>query len=201
MPDKDMFGDMKRAKEEEYFKKKEKELIEKLKRRAALEAERRDLAAATGIADEESLATLQDLGFTRDTVQLLHLAPLVYVAWVEGGVSRRERDLILEAARLRGIEEGSPAHSQLTGWLAHRPEDDFIEKTLGVIGVLVESLPEEQREASKRDLFSYCERVAAASGGILGIGRRISDEEQAALKEISASLERDHTRAASDLLK
>lgn len=201
MPDRDIFGDMKHAKEEEYFRKKEKELIAKLRRRVALEAERRDLAAATGIADEEALTTLQDLGYTRDTVELLHLVPLVYVAWAEGGVSRRERDLILGAARLRGIAEGGTAHSQLTAWLDHRPEDDFFEKTLEVIGVIVGSLPEEEREASKRDLFSYCERVAAASGGILGIGRKISHEERAALKEISANLERDHTSAASSLLK
>lgn len=201
MPDRDSFGDMRRGKEEEYFKKKEKELIENLKRKAALELERRALAEATGIADEGVLATLQELGYTRETVELLHLVPLVYVAWAEGGVSSRERRLIIEAARLRGIAEGSAAHARLIGWLDHRPEDEFFEKTLEVISALVAALPEEEREASKRDLFSYSARVAAASGGILGIGRKVSDEEETVLKEISASLERDYKTATSKLLK
>src|SRR5574342_691440 len=107
MQDKDAFSDMKRAKEDDYFRQKERELIEKLKQRATAETARQQLAEAIGIADEDVLQDLHELGYTRDTVSLLHLVPLVYVAWAEGSVSRAESALILEAARLRGVKEGT----------------------------------------------------------------------------------------------
>ncbi len=61
-------------------------------------------------------------------------------------------------------------------------------------------MPQERREAGRRDLLSYCAEVAAASGGILGLGRKISDEEQSLLERIAAELERDHAAAAKGVL-
>jgi hypothetical protein len=199
MPDKDTFSEMKRAKEEEYFKKKEMELIEAMKRRAEAERARQELADASGIADDEALQTLHDLGYTRDTVRLLHLVPLVYVAWAEGRVSPAERDLIFEAARLHGVADATPAHQQLSDWLERRPSHDFFEDTLRVIGHLVRSQGDETGGAGL-DLLSYCERVAEASGGILGLGK-VSAEEDAALARISRAFERSHKSAVDDALK
>ena len=50
-----IFDDRKKALEEEYFRKKEQELIEKLKQRARVEADREGLAEATGITNEQIL--------------------------------------------------------------------------------------------------------------------------------------------------
>ena len=66
-------------------------MIAKLQQRTHEEAGRRNLAERTGVADDEVLRDLEALGYTSDTVMLLHLAPLVQVAWAEGGVSERER--------------------------------------------------------------------------------------------------------------
>jgi hypothetical protein len=200
MSDKDAFGEMRRGKEEEYFKRKEKELLDKLKERRRLEAEREGLAQAVGTADEAVLRDLQELGYTRETVSLLHLAPLVYVAWAEGSVSKAEHDLIVKAARARGIEEGSAADRELARWLEKKPSDEFFRATLRIIGHLAGSQAgEEQTGAS--DLFSYCRRVAAASGGILGLGAKVSGEEERVLMEISAALERSHQAAARKLME
>jgi hypothetical protein len=46
-----------RALEAEYFRKREQELIEKLRRRAAAEAELHRLGEQAGVADEESCRT------------------------------------------------------------------------------------------------------------------------------------------------
>lgn len=108
------------------------------------------------------------LGYTPETVMLLHLVPLVQMVWAEGHVSDRERDLIIEAARSPGIEAGSPADRQLAGWLTERPSDELFEKTLGAIGAVLQARPAEEREASRRDLLSYCTAIASASGGVLG---------------------------------
>jgi hypothetical protein len=43
------------------------------------------------------------LGYVPETVMLLHLVPLVQMAWADGGVSNPERALIVEAARAPGI--------------------------------------------------------------------------------------------------
>ncbi len=53
MADNELFGDRRRSREEEYFRRQEQELIEKLKQRAREEATRRKMAERTGVADEE----------------------------------------------------------------------------------------------------------------------------------------------------
>ena len=94
---------------EEYFHRKEQELIEKLRKRREAEAQMKELAEASGIPNEDILKTLQDLGYTRDTVSLLHLMPLISVAWADNKVSGPEREMILEAARLHGVAEDGAA--------------------------------------------------------------------------------------------
>lgn len=195
MADTDALSLRRRALEEEYFRKKEQELIEKLRRRGEEAAKRRQLGERVGVADEEILKDLQALGYTPETVMLLHLVPLVQVAWAEGDVSDRERDLIVEAARSRGIEQGSAADRQLADWLTTRPGDDIFQATLRAIGAMLEARPSEEREAGQRDLLAYCTAIASASGGILGFGK-VSDQEQQLLARISQELERHHGEAA-----
>jgi tellurite resistance protein len=174
-----------KALEEEYFHRKEKELLEKLKKRRTTEGHLKDLSEATGTASEEVLQSLHELGYTRDTVALLHLVPLVNVAWADGKVSGPEHKMILEAARLRGVEESSPAYDQLEDWLQNRPDADLFDQTLRVIG----HLAEEGHESD--DTLTQALAVASASGGILGLGNKVSSEEQALLERIAAALSKD----------
>ena len=201
MVDRDAFKDRKRAQEEDFFKRQEQELIEKMRRKAEAAAERRQMAEATGITDEEIISNLQELGYNRDTVSLLHLVPLVEVAWADDGVSARERELILEVAKSRGMEEGSPAHQQLSEWLTHCPEPEFFERTLRVIRALLESLPPDQREKGARDLVSYSTSIAQASGGFLGLGQKVSPEERAAIERLAKELESMHGDAVKRVAK
>ena len=194
MSDKELFGDRRRSREEEYFRRQEKELIEKLQQRGREEATRRRMAERTGVADEELLRDLQALGYTPETVMLLHLVPLLQMAWAEGSVSDRERDLIIEAARARGIDKDSPADHQLTAWLASRPSDELFEKTLRAVGTILQARPPEEREASQLDLLSRLTAIASASGGILGFGK-VSPQEKQVLARISEEMERAHGSA------
>jgi tellurite resistance protein len=189
--DKEFLGDRRRTQEEEYFQRREQELIAKLQRRGREEETRRRLAERTGVADQKILRDLETLGYTPETVMLLHLVPLLQVAWAEGRVSDREQALIIEVARARGIEAGSAADSQLATWLATRPSADFFEGTLRAIGAILQARPPEEREASRRDLLSCCTAIASASGGIVGLGK-MSPQERKVLARISQELE--HTR-------
>jgi hypothetical protein len=189
----EFMGDRRRVQEEEYFRRKEQELIEKLQQRGREEATRRRMAERTGVADEEVLKNLQELGFTPDTVMLLHLVPLLQMAWAEGGVSDRERDLIVEAARAHGIEPGSVADQQLTAWLAERPSDALFERALGAVAAILHARTSDERESSQRDLVSRLTSIASASGGILGFGK-VSAEEQRVLTRVSEEIARARGR-------
>jgi hypothetical protein len=186
--ERDAFADRGKGLEEEYFRKREQELVEKLRRRADEDATKQRLGEQAGVADEEILRDLQALGYTPETVAVLHLMPLVQVAWAEGGVSDRERELIVEAARARGIEAGTPADAQLSEWLTARPSEALFERNLRVIRAILAARPAAEGEASRSDLLATATAIAEASGGVLGF-RSVSSEERALLARISSELE------------
>lgn len=188
MTDKDAFSERGRTLEEDYFRRREREVIEKMRRSAAADSQRRQLGEQAGVADEEVLRDLQDLGYTPETVMLLHLVPLLQMAWAEGSVSDKERDLIVQAARSRGIAPGSTADGQLHRWLTQRPSEELFDKTLRAIRAILQARSPEERAASERDLLSLSTAIASASGGIFGMGA-VSEDERAILARISAQLE------------
>jgi tellurite resistance protein len=189
MAEKEFLGDRRRIQEEEYFQKREQELIARFQQRSREDIARRRMSERAGVADEEILRELETLGYTYETVMLLHIVPLLQMAWAEGGVSDAERALIIEAARARRIEEGSAADRQLSTWLTTRPSADFFEHTLRAISAILQIRPPDEREDSERDLLAYCMAIASASGGILGFGK-VSPEEQEVFARISQAIER-----------
>src|SRR5512145_2731329 len=92
-----------RSKEEEYFLRAEAELLEKVRARAAREAEIRAMGEHHGVEDPEILKALEEAGFDRNTVQVLHLVPILQIAWVDGEVTKAEREEILRIAAARGV--------------------------------------------------------------------------------------------------
>jgi hypothetical protein len=201
MSEKDVFAQRKTGLEEEYFRKKEQELLELIRRRSALQDESKELAEATGIADEEILATLREMGYTRETVGLLHLVPLVQVAWASGSVTPRERELVLRLSEWRGVRKDSPAWEQLNIWLDERPSEDFFLRTLRIIRRLLDSQTMKEKVTGRMDLISFCIRIANASGGFLGIGSNISEGEQTALDQIVEELNRRNPEAARQVVE
>jgi hypothetical protein len=176
-----------RKREEEYFRRKDRELLERMRKEAEAASARKELETATGIHDPESLAELEALGFTPRTITLLPLVPVLQVAWAEGGVSAAERGMIVTLARSRDIAPGSDADQQLQEWLARRPSDETFRKASRLIGAMLDRPEGAELQMSSDDLIGYCEQIAQASGGIFGIGS-VSAEEKAALQQIAAHL-------------
>ena len=187
MADNDALADRRRAAEEDYFKKKDRELIAKMREAAAADQARRDLIAKTGISDPELLRDLNELGFTPETLVLLPLVPIVQMAWAEGGVAPAERKLIVDLARARGVEAGSVADTRLHDWLATQPRPDVFSRAQRLIRSMLDSGTGEALALSADDLLEQCERIAAASGGLFGL-RAISPEERQLLQQIGANL-------------
>ena len=159
-----------RALEDDYFREKDRELVDRLRR-------------AGGLTDAGLLQELHDLGFTPETVSLLPLVPAVQTAWAEGGASRATRDLMLKIARTRGIASGSAADEHLSDWLTHRPDEAVFTRANRLIGALLGA----GTGSTTADVAQQAEQIAAASEPILGIGR-VSAEEKALLTELSAGL-------------
>jgi hypothetical protein len=102
-------------------------------------------------------------------------------------VSPQERGLIIDLARKRGIAQGTPADQQLSEWLVHCPDASVFRRADRLIGAVLAAGSSAVADFTADDLVKYCENIAAASGGILGIGK-ISAEERAAISDIAAQL-------------
>lgn len=187
MSDKDGITSDVRSREDEYFRRKDRELVEKLRRAAEAEGARREMEHTTGIHDPVMLQELEELGFTPETVSLLPIVPVVQVAWAESGISDAERHLIVGFARERGIEPGSAADQQLEIWLATRPSDEVFARAGRLIRAMLEHPEDHGETLTVEDLMHRCEAIAAASGGILGFGK-ISADEKSMLSQIQSAL-------------
>ena len=187
MSDKDGINSDIRSREEEYFRRKDRELVEKMRQAAESDASRQAMEQTTGIHDPVLLQELEALGFTPDTVSLLPLVPIVQVAWAEGGVSDNERKLIVEFARGRNIPAGSPADNQLATWLEQRPSEDVFARATRLIRAMLERPGAQAGAWSVDDLIHHAEEIAEASGGILGF-HKISGDEKALLGRIQSAL-------------
>lgn len=178
-----------RDEEEVYFKALEIEQRRKL--RAKLEQAAKDMADKEAIAqsvktDDLSLAErIKALGFSGDTARVFDLLPLIHVAWADGSIHKNERAAILRVLELRGIPAGSEGFTLVESLLEQRPSDAYMSQSLAVLKELLASSGDEQR---KREIVELSEQVAAAAGGFLGLGAKISDEERTLIASISAQL-------------
>jgi hypothetical protein len=187
MSEGDFLDDRRRASEDDYFRKKDRELVEKMRAAAAAERATNELSASTGLSDPALLAELAALGFTPDTVSVLPLVPIVEMAWAEGGVTAAERTLLVTLARSRGIAEGSPADRQLSEWLSRQPSPAVFERATRLIRAMLDTGSPAGGTLTADELIKYSESIAAASGGILGLGK-VSADERATLARIVAAL-------------
>jgi hypothetical protein len=194
-------GRARSKKEEEYFLRAEAELLEKVRARAAKEAERRAMGEHHGVEDPEILKAFEDAGYDRETVRILHLVPILQVAWVDGEVSDAERAEILKLAGTRGVAEGSPAHAKLLSWLESPPTPEFFERTMTILARLIEVLPDERETALQGEIMTSALKVASASGGFLGLGKKVSAEEKALLAHFAESFEKAHAAALGKAAK
>lgn len=190
MSEKDAFAQREHWLEEEYFRKRNQELLDQIHQQQELEMEREHMAEAIGVHDPDLLGALQKLGFHEDTLQLLHLVPLIQVAWAEDSIAEYERDRILQFAFIHGIKPGTTTFQQLTKWLLEKPSEQFFESSLHAIGIVFESLPPEQREISRKNLISYCNQIAASVGRrLLGLPE-IPKEERMIIAHIAEEIGR-----------
>ena len=191
MTEHDAFAERGRALEEEYFHRKQKELVEMMRRVSSADQTRRDLGDRTGLHDPEMLRELEALGFTPETVNLLPVMPVLEMAWASGSVTDAERRLVVRFARSRGVAEGSVADSQLTQMLEEHPSRDVFTRARHLVHAMLTVDGHTAGTLSPDELVKYCEAVASASGGLLGL-HRVSADERALLTTIAAEFKKQN---------
>lgn len=180
----DAFERRRKSLEEEFFIRRERDLVEKLRKRLEKEQPRETLKQLTGIQDESVIDTLVSLHVDRDTLAAFALYPLVEVAWADGKVDDREREAFLAAAAEHGLNPETPGHEALREFLKESPREEARKAWFAWAAELKRKLDPAERRQLREALLERASAVAEASGGILGLGRRISAAEQRVLTAI-----------------
>jgi hypothetical protein len=180
----EFLGDRRKALEEEFFAKHNRQLLRQLQEATAIKAQAEALAAASGITDANVLAQLMALDLSSETLAALALVPLVEVAWADGRLDTKEQSALLSAAEQQGLGKGSASYQVLEEWLRERPSPKLLAAWKAYVATLSTTLSAQDKEALKQDLLGRARSVAEAAGGFLGLGKRVSDAEQAMLTEL-----------------
>ena len=187
MQEGDSPSDTQRVHDGESFRRRKQELLERQQRRRELEAERRLIAAAIGVDDDEIVLDLEAVGYRPDTIVLLELVPPVQVAWADGRVTERERELFVTIAAREHVAPNSPARTQLEIWLDRPPSHLLFDTSLRAIAGILSSLQTEVRASLRRKLIHDCTMIAVESSGLFG-WHFVWNEEQQAIARIVREL-------------
>jgi len=185
----EFLGDRKKALEESFFAKENAALIERLKAEEWASVTKAKLAEISGIQDDEVLSKIVDLGIDLGTWAVISLVPLVEVAWADGNVHDKERNAVLAAAEANGILPGSPSYELLQNWLSHRPDGRVMEAWGAYIVELCAGLGAAEIASVKDKVIGRARAVASATGGFLGLGPKISTEEDIVLAELAKAFD------------
>ena len=180
----EILRDRGRSLEDEFFRREDKRLIEQLTALRAAEATREALSKASGITKPAVLDKLIELGIRAETVAALSIVPLVEVAWADGAIDAKERRAILERA---GVSHDSTAGALLATWLDRRPDPKLLTAWTHLVQAMSEQLGPDDAARLKTGLLERARAVAGATGGMLGVGSKISGAEAAMLAKLEAA--------------
>jgi hypothetical protein len=198
--DKGILSDREKAMEANYFRQQDARLLERLRNANKFDAMAEALRDGLQVDNPELLARARSLGIDADTASAFLCMPLVQVAWAEGSVSRKERDVVMRIAHEQGVEDGSPGHAKLDEWLRERPSDAMFDTAIEVLKFGLDVFPPAEREERVKRLLDACHDVAAVSGSEiarqLGLGDGVSKSEANILGLLGTRLRRHETPKA-----
>ena len=180
----EILRDRGRSLEDEFFRREDQRLMERLSELRAAEATREALGKAAGITNPLILDELMELGVRPETVAALSIVPLVEVAWADGVLDAKERRAVVERA---GVARDSAAGALLEAWLDHRPDPKLLIAWTHLVQAMSEQLGSDGAARLKTELLERARAVAAAAGGLFGVGSKVSASEQAMLAKLEAA--------------
>jgi len=191
--EKDQLGERGRSLETEYFRRRDQELLDRAREAEAAAERRRHLAAALGLEgtegkeDDAVVATLVALGLDGGTAPLLDIVPAIQVAWADGSLPARER---AEIERILARPEMKEAARQggrvVADWLSRQPGADLYRVSTEALRLRLARMDGDARTRLVSSIIDDCNAVAAASGGVFGLGAHSSAESKI-IRELAAS--------------
>jgi len=184
----EFLGDRRQALEASFFHFQNEKLLDEFRQHLQAMERKAQLADASGIHDEAVLARLVELDIRPETLAAVALVPLVEVAWADGRLPPKNREAVIKAAEQAGMTADDDAHQLLEAWLKQKPGDELLETWRQYVRALCDRLDDTEAERLKHDLLDRAQAVAAATGGLLGIGR-VSAAEKAVLEKLARAFE------------
>jgi hypothetical protein len=184
----DALDERRKALENEFFQKRDHEMLERLRQDRERAARREELAHASGIEDPSLLNRLLEQGVEPDSLSALVVTPLVLVAWADGSLKAAERKEVLDAAHELGVARGGAAHALLDDWLDHQPKAELGNAWVAYTQAVVSQLHPYDRARLAEHTLERARRVARAAGGVLGLGPHTSKAERAVLEKLEEAL-------------
>jgi hypothetical protein len=169
--------------EDEFFRREDQRLLKRLTELKAAQSTREALAKASGISTPAVLDQLIQLGVRAETLAALQVVPLVEVAWADGQLDAKERRTIIERA---GVRDATVA-ALLEAWLDHRPDPKLLTAWTQMVRAMRDQLGPEHTTHLKASLLEKAHAVAGASGGVLGLGSKVSKAEAEMLATLEAA--------------
>lgn len=185
---KDAFEARRRGFEEEYFRKKEAHLVDKLRKVFHQKIDKEAIRQKTGITDERVLDNLAALELSGDMMAAFQLFPLVEIAWADGQVDEHEVHAVLEALTQHGIARGSAPYAMVENALKNPVRPDARRAWLMFAEQLRKLLNPQELATFRDDLLQYARSVAEASGGLLNVAFTVSANEKRILDNIERAL-------------
>ncbi len=176
--------DRRKELEESFFHRLEVKQLEKMQQEQQKADRRQALKNASGIADPALLDKLLELEISPQTLAALTLTPLIEVAWADGKMEDKERTAILAAAEDQGVQKQSAASELLQAWLNHRPGPELMQTWQDYIQQLGKQMSAEEFTGLKLAVLHRARAVAEAAGGFLGLGNKVSKEEEQVLQKL-----------------
>lgn len=176
-----------KALEDSFFHVKDSELLDDFREHMGRMERSAQLADASGLHDDAVVQRLVALNIGPETLAALTLVPVVEVAWADGKVDAKEHATVLAAAEKVGMRREDDAFALLDEWLNEKPSPEMMLAWKQYVSALCDKLDDEAVESLKHDLLDRAQAVAEATGGILGLGNRVTAEEKAVLDEMEAA--------------
>jgi len=167
-----------------FFHEQDQKLLGQLRARLDRQTKKAQLAEIAGITDEAVLDRLVELNIGPETLAAMELVPLICVAWADRKMDPSEKKAILAAADSIGLTAREELRELLDHWLNRRPGRELLDAWKHYITALCSQLSADERRRLESFVLSHAERVAEAAGGFLGLGNKVSPQEQAVLKEL-----------------
>lgn len=178
----EILGERRRALENSFFAQRDRELMEQFKVQVKKEA----LSDACGIQNAAALECLVKANIGPEAITALTLVPLIAVAWADGKIAPEERDAINSATAAAGIAADSVCRKLLDCWLTEPSDPALVDAWKEYIRAFSKSASQEAIDAIRNDVLGHAREVAAAAGGILGVGS-ISKSEKAVLDDLASA--------------